>query len=182
MTREEGHESAIVEIYITRSAVGPVSALVLGAAANAERRQGRPYISRGQPEISSNFIRSVTLQTVTFSVFPSGERLTTFDTGETGMASSVEYIDVVKGVGTTAGYATITFVDGSSFTARIDYHFSIGHKGLVSASIKTEYVKGTGRFEGIKGTEVITGRQISTTNDFAGFFFLEGTATYTLPK
>jgi hypothetical protein len=108
--------------------------------------------------------------------------LTTFETGEIGAASSVEYIDVMKGVGTSSGYATITFDDGSSFTTRIDNHFSIGPKGLATASIKTEYAKGTGRFEGIKGTEVISARQISSAKDFAGFTELEGTATYTLPK
>lgn len=160
-----------------------VSALVLGAAANAGAQARKTVHFTGvNQEISSNFYPVGDPADGHFFGVSVRRGLTTFDTGETGMASSVEYIDVVKGVGTTAGYATITFVDGSSFTARIDNHFSIGPKGLVTASIKTEYVKGTGRFEGIKGTEVITGRQISTTNDFAGFFFLEGTATYTLPK
>ena len=74
------------------------------------------------------------------------------------------------------------FDDVSSYTTKIDNAFSINPKGLAVISGKAQYVKGTGRFEGIKGTEVLTGRQVSSAKDFASYAEIEGTATYTLPS
>jgi hypothetical protein len=159
-----------------------VSALLLSATAAAGAQAKTTVHFKGvNYEITSNFYPVGDPADGHFVGVSVRRGLTTFDTGEIGTASSVEYIDVIKGVGTTSGYATITFDDGASFTTKIDNHFSMGPKGLLVASIKTEYIRGTGRFEGIRGSEVISGKQASSAKDFAGFFELEGTGTYTLP-
>ena len=160
-----------------------VSAVLLMTATTAGAQTNKTAHFKGvNYEVTSNFFPVGDPADGHFVGISIRRGLSIFDTGDIGAASSVEYVDVTKGVGTTSGYATITFDDGSSFMTKIDNHFSVSPKGLVAASVKTEYVKGTGRFEGIKGTEVITARQINSTKDFAGFAELEGTATYTLPK
>ncbi|MGA2640463.1 MAG: hypothetical protein ABSG21_06120 [Spirochaetia bacterium] len=160
-----------------------VSALLLSASGMAGAQTNKTVHFKGvNYEVTGNFFPVGDPADGHFVGISIRRGLSTFETGEIGAASSVEYIDVTKGVGTTSGYATITFDDGSSYTTKIANNFSVGPKGLVVASVKTEYIKGTGRFEGIKGTEAITARQINSTKDFAGFAELEGTATYTLPS
>ena len=77
--------------------------------------------------------------------------------------------------------ATYTFEDGSTIVARTQRLMVRDQSGTLSAKVTSELIKGTGRFEGIKGTGSATGRQflaskgepMKNTNDF--------TWTYTLP-
>jgi hypothetical protein len=160
-----------------------LAALLVGAAAAAGAQAKTILHFKGvNTEISSSFNPVGDPAEGHFVGVSVRRGLAIFENGEVGMAASVEYIDVLRGAGTTTGYVTVTFEDGASFTAKIDNHFTIGAKGLVVATIKTDYVKGTGRFEGIKGGETATARQITTAKDFAGFTVVDGTATFTLPR
>jgi hypothetical protein len=93
--------------------------------------------------------------------------------------------DLVKRLGPFQGYSQITFKDGS--TVNYDYTGALtlapGAK-LRSLKGKGKFIKGTGRFEGIKGEVSFTGRYITpiTKDKTKGDNWMEVTGTYTLPK
>jgi hypothetical protein len=70
------------------------------------------------------------------------------------VATGIAYIigDYIKNVGSNTSYGTITFADGSTIMTR--RQMTITRPGGASASggLQGEIIKGTGRFEGIKGT------------------------------
>jgi len=160
-----------------------VLSLLLSAATTAGAQTKTTVHFKGfNYEVTSNFLPVGDPADGHFVGLSIRKGLTTFETGEVCATSDVEYVDVTKGVGTTTGYVTDMFDDGSSCIGKVENHFSVGPNGLFVASIKAEYVKGTGRFEGIKGTVTVTAKQIKSTKDFAGFSEVEGTAIYTLPS
>ncbi len=80
--------------------------------------------------------------------------------------------DSIKGVTKLQGYCLQTFKDGSTMMMR---HQGINDKGkIVEASF--EFIKGTGRFEGITGQGTYTGQ------NYESFNYLQFTGTYTLPQ
>jgi hypothetical protein len=86
--------------------------------------------------------------------------------------------DSVKGVNKWQGYCVQTFKDGSTMWMK---HQGTGEKGqIVEATF--ELIKGTGRFEGIKGQGTFTGGRVAFSKDHGGFNHLHFTGTYTLPK
>ena len=91
--------------------------------------------------------------------------------------------DSIKKQGTWEGYSQTTFKDGSTFTLKFQgaTTFADGKK-LIKG--KGKYIKGTGRFEGIKGEYSFTGREITpyTKDKTKGDNWAEATGTYTLPK
>jgi hypothetical protein len=91
-------------------------------------------------------------------------------------------VDITKGKGILTGYDTTFFADGSSWSTKFEGEFSVGPNGLWVLPHKGEFIKGTGRFEGIQGTLVYTSKQINSKPEFAAFAETEGTATYTLPS
>jgi hypothetical protein len=132
---------------------------------------------------------------LTESIFPVGDPadghvqgvwvrrgLTILETGEVATYSAAGDVDIVKGVGTISGHDTTSFDDGSTWSTRFEGQFSVGPKGTWIIPHKGEFIEGTGRFAGIKGTLTYTSRQISTKPDFAAFAETEGTATYTVPS
>lgn len=111
------------------------------------------------------------------------------DIFETEVAAIVERgtFDKIKNVRTTfQGYAEVTFKDGSTIIHKYQGIFvpSPGEKLEVYKDCKGKYIKGTGRFEGIKGEFTFTGRRITpyTKDKTKGDTWMEVTATYTLPK
>jgi hypothetical protein len=67
-------------------------------------------------------------------------------------------IDLIKGEGTSQGYAHYTFPDGSTYDTKFEgknkgaaTEFSAGIAGSVNAEGTWTYIKGTGKFEGIHG-------------------------------
>jgi hypothetical protein len=79
------------------------------------------------------------------------------------------------------GQDTWIFDDGSTWVTKFEGQVSNDAKGLWVIPHKGQFINGTGRFEGIKGTLVYTSRQVNKSNaDCAGFAETEGTATYTL--
>jgi hypothetical protein len=93
--------------------------------------------------------------------------------------------DGKKGKLSIQGYSQTTFKDGSTITQKTQCTLSPppGEK-LRLYEGKGEYIEGTGRFEGIKGTITFTGREITpfTHDDIAAYNWIEVNGTYTLPK
>ena len=94
-------------------------------------------------------------------------------------------LDGIKMKASFQGYTQLTFKDGSTWM--------LTHQGslvrppgeeLGLYKIKGDFIKGTGRFEGIKGKYSGTGRYITpfTKDETKGDNWMEITATYALPK
>ncbi len=92
--------------------------------------------------------------------------------------------DYIKKQGPWDGYMQITFKDGSTFTQKFKGASSFAPDGEKLLKAKGEYIKGTGRFEGIKGEFSLTGREITpnTKDKTKGDNWVEVTGTYALPK
>ena len=108
--------------------------------------------------------------------------LTIFDNGEVASYSAVGDFDLTKGSGAILGTDTTFFADGSSWSTKFKGQFSIGPKGLWVIPHEGEFIKGTGRFEGISGTLAYTSKQVDKKPDFEGFAVTEGSATYSVPQ
>ena len=108
--------------------------------------------------------------------------LTIFDNGEVAPYSALGDFDITKGSGTISGTDTTFFADGSSWSTKFKGQFSIGSNGLWVIPHEGEFIKGTGRFEGISGTLVYTSKQVDKRPDFEGFAVTEGSATYSVPQ
>jgi hypothetical protein len=79
------------------------------------------------------------------------------------------------------GYDTFTFEDGSTIVARFQRLAVSDKNGNLSAKASTELVKGTGRFEGVKGTASATGKNFPPGKDEVLKAMNDLTFTYTLP-
>jgi hypothetical protein len=100
-----------------------------------------------------------------------------FENGEVATINQVSTMDSVKGSGAYMQYLTIKFQDGSTIIVK-----SEGTYGAGKADYKSEIIKGTGRFEGIKGTQTAKVKFLPREEGEAGpKGYGEGTITYTLP-
>lgn len=110
------------------------------------------------------------------------EGLTFFENGETAKMRNENVYDMMPGKGGQAiNYNIWTFEDGSIVINRTQRFMVTDQSGNLSAKITSEFVKGTGRFEGIKGTGSATGKVFPASKGEAGRFFADFTWTYTLP-
>jgi len=107
-----------------------------------------------------------------------------FESGEIATINHVGTGDTIKGSGPFMQYVTINFADGSTIIIK-----SQGTVGGTAAGASTsggwtsEIIKGTGRFEGIKGTQTAKAKYLPVEKGEAGpKGFGEGTITYTLPS
>ncbi len=90
--------------------------------------------------------------------------------------------DFEPGKGTQAmGYTIYTFEDGSTVVIKFQRLVSVGQSGALNATATSDVIKGTGRFEGIKGTASSTGKNFPPSEGEAARAFNDGTWTYTLP-
>ncbi len=106
------------------------------------------------------------------------EGLAYFENGEIAKVRFQSVFDRIPGKATQAiGYTFYTFDDGSTIVAKFQRLVS----GTGSATATTELIKGTGRFQGIKGTASATGKQFSRTKEEPARSFNDVTLTYTLP-
>ena len=109
------------------------------------------------------------------------EGLAYCENGEIVKTRTDAIFDFVAGKGTQAiGYTFYTFDDNSTiifkFQRSVDYTGGTG-----SAKASSQIIKGTGRFEGIKGTASATGKNFPRTQEEVGRAFTDTTLTYTLP-
>ena len=102
-----------------------------------------------------------------------------FENGEVATINHVSTGEQINGAGPFMQYVTINFPDGSTITIK-----SQGTMGAGGASggWTSEIIKGTGRFEGIKGTQSAKAKYLPVEPGEAGSKgYGEGTITYTLP-
>jgi hypothetical protein len=100
-----------------------------------------------------------------------------FDNGEVATMKHVYTGDYIKGAGAFMQYVTVNFPDGSTITIK-----SQGTVGGGAGGWTSEILKGTGRFEGIKGTQSAKATYLPVEPGEAGSKgYGEGTITYTLP-
>jgi hypothetical protein len=100
-----------------------------------------------------------------------------FENGEVAFTEVVILRDWKKTEGTVSQYNTIKFQDGSIIVTK-----SHGTTRVGSSGITTEIIKGTGRFEGIKGTGASKAKYFpQEKGEAAPKGWGEGTLTYTLP-
>lgn len=108
-----------------------------------------------------------------------------FEDGETAAYHTRGTADLIKGQGTYHGYSDLTYKDGSitifEYTGNVT--LAPGEK-LRTLKGKGKYIKGTGRFEGIKGKASFTGKFVTpyTKDTTKGDAVFDVKATYTVPK
>jgi hypothetical protein len=109
--------------------------------------------------------------------------LCVFENGEVATYSNnVSTIDLVKGEGSFITYTTMNFPDGSTISTKGQGAVTRGSGGQWG-QFASEIIKGTGRFEGIKGTVSGKLKYLPVEKEEAGpKGFGEGTITYTLPS
>ena len=106
------------------------------------------------------------------------EGVNIYENGELGWGKSVIILDMTKGVGSFSLYTTVTFPDGSTMTS-----YSKGTASGPTVQFSGEYIHGTGRFQGIKGTITATGKSLPPEKgEIAGKSVGEYTITFTLPS
>ncbi len=107
-----------------------------------------------------------------------------FENGEVATQRSVGTSDTIKASGSSLTYQTITFSDGSTIIIKTQVTMTGTAPGApTSAKLTREIIKGTGRFEGIKGTGTSTVKYFPVEEGEAGARGIgEGTITYTLPS
>jgi hypothetical protein len=105
-----------------------------------------------------------------------------FENGEIATINHVGVGDTIKGAGTFMQYVTIKFEDGS--TIIIKSQGTVGeYTAGGSGGWTSEIIKGTGRFEGIKGTQSAKAKYLPLEKgEFGPKGYGEGTITYTLPS
>jgi hypothetical protein len=108
-----------------------------------------------------------------------------FENGENAAYHTRGTSDIIKGLGSFQGYSDILYNEGS--TAMFKYTGTLTlAPGEKMRTIKGEgkYIKGTGRFEGIKGNSSFMGKYVTpyTKDETKGDVVIDGTATYTVPK
>jgi hypothetical protein len=102
------------------------------------------------------------------------------ESGEVATSKSASTTDYIRGSGPFMQYVTITFADGSTIIIRTQGTMGAGGG---SGSWTSEIIKGTGRFEGIKGTQSAKAKYLPLEKGEAGRKgYGEGTITYTLPS
>ncbi|MGD0267253.1 MAG: hypothetical protein ABSD47_20250 [Candidatus Methylomirabilota bacterium] len=102
-----------------------------------------------------------------------------FENGEVATINHVSTGDLINGAGPFMQYVTLKFPDGSTIMWKSQG--TIGAAGA-SGGWTSEIIKGTGRFEGIKGTQSGKAKYLPVEPGEAGpKGYGEGTITYTLP-
>ncbi len=108
-----------------------------------------------------------------------------FDNGETAAYHTRGTADSIKGQGSYHGYSNFLYKDGSTTMSEYTGKMTLapGEK-LPSLKGEGKYIKGTGRFEGIKGKYSYTGKYVTpyTKDKTKGATVVDVTGTYTLPK
>jgi len=106
------------------------------------------------------------------------------DNGEVATYLGIYQNDIIKTSGSFKGYVTITFSDGSKIIWKAEGTMGgTSATALQTAGGKSEIIKGTGRFEGIKGTVTTTTKYLPLEKGEEGQKqIIEGTLTYTLPS
>jgi hypothetical protein len=107
-----------------------------------------------------------------------------FENGECAAYLTRGTADLTKHQGQIQGYGQLTYKDGSTNISKWEGNMSIspGEK-LPSLEGRGEWIKGTGKFEGIKGDFSFRGKYITPySKETKGDVYFDLTGTYTLPS
>ena len=106
-----------------------------------------------------------------------------FENGEIATINHIATNDLIKGSGSFMQYVTINFEYGSTIIIKSQgMHTGTSVVAPTSGEWTSEIVKGTGRFEGIKGTQSAKAKFLPREVGESGQKnYGEGTITYTLP-
>ena len=156
-----------------------ISAWMLGSAmqARAESLNYKSYVWMNREDIS--VVDDVEGHTVSLA---QRGGFYVLDNGEIATIKRVSLNDSTRDAGTSTIYETIKFADGSTIMLK-GQSARRRTAGVTTASDATsEIIKGTGRFEGIKGTGWDARKFLPAEKGEAGSKqYGEGTLTYTLP-
>ena len=104
------------------------------------------------------------------------------ENGEITKVRTHSIFDFVAGKGAQSiNYNILTFEDGSTIVNRTQRLLVADQGGNLPGKSTGELIKGTGRFEGIKGSSSMTGKNFVSTKEESARNFNESTFTYTLP-
>ena len=109
-----------------------------------------------------------------------------FEDGEIATFIGRGTFDLTNNEGAGEGYSLTTYKDGSTEWAKFRFTLVLppGEKPLPIVEHKGEYIEGTGRFQGIKGSFTCKGPYITpfTPDKTKGDLYMECTETRTLPS
>ena len=105
------------------------------------------------------------------------------DDGSVATISGKFTADMTKGSGKNQGYGLVTYEDGSTKWYKFQNTVTPDPNGKTASWEGTmEYIKGTGRFEGIQGSGSITGKRLVSMPGAGAQFYADFAITYTLPS
>jgi hypothetical protein len=107
-----------------------------------------------------------------------------FEKGEVATYTHWGTFDFTKGVGPYVGYSIFAYEDGSTIVQKIQgpFEWEPGRKMRLFKGIG-EFIRGTGRFEGIKGTVTFSGKEVTPySKETKSDLYFDATAIYTLPS
>ena len=105
------------------------------------------------------------------------------DDGSVGTYAAKFIGELDKGSGKSQGYGLTTHEDGSTQWIKFQQTVKPDPDGKTTSWEGTfEYIKGTGRFEGIQGSGTFTFKRLAPIPGVGAQFFSDNTGTYTLPS
>jgi hypothetical protein len=106
-----------------------------------------------------------------------------FENGEIAAYHTLGTFDFVDSNGPFHGYDTFTYKDGSTTMTKYDAIMTKESGDMPKLIGKGVYIKGTGKYEGIKGTVSFTGYYITPYNkETKGDIVVNASTSYSLPK
>jgi hypothetical protein len=105
------------------------------------------------------------------------------DDGSVATTSTKDMFDYIKGSGQFHGYTVATFEDGCTLCIRYQGTATPEENGKTTRWKATcEFIKGTGRFEGIQGGGSFAGKRLASTPGAGAQYYIDYDLTYTLPS
>ena len=105
------------------------------------------------------------------------------DDGSIATTSTKFMTDQTKGSGKAQYYWMVTYEDGATTWSKgINTLTSTPDGKTVRWEFTGEYIMGTGRFQGIKGSESGAGKRLTPTPGPGAQYYIDATSTYTLPS
>ena len=105
------------------------------------------------------------------------------DDGSIATTSTKAVLDLIKGSGMGQGYSLDTYEDGSTQWTKFQETTTLSSDGKTARWEGTsEFIKGTGRFEGIQGTNSFSGKRLQSVPGGGAQLYTDSINTYTLPS
>jgi len=105
------------------------------------------------------------------------------DDGNIATTMWKDLLDLIKGAGKSIGYEPVTYEDGSTLWMKYQCTVTPNPDGKTAKwEGPFEFVKGTGRFEGIQGGGSYIGKRLAPSPNAGVQYYIDWTFTYTLPS